>query len=148
MDTDSIWAQAQCGKLLMPLNYSIIDTSKIPSGLTSKCAVPAMQYGFVLVYNKKKYGSNPPTGCQEVSVGPSRLSVVRPCRAMWRGSSSPAPPWPARLGASGIRRCNGLRRATAMPSRRSWVLSRAVVRREESPPMPAEAPEAILGSVQ
>lgn len=65
VDTDSIWAQAQCGKLLMPLDYSIIDKSKIPSGLASKCAVPAMQYGFVLVYNKKKYGSNPPTGWKD-----------------------------------------------------------------------------------
>ncbi|MEU5546543.1 ABC transporter substrate-binding protein [Streptomyces sioyaensis] len=65
VDTDSIWAQAQCGKLLMPLDYSIIDKSKIPSGLATKCAVPAMQYGFVLVYNKKKYGSHPPTGWKD-----------------------------------------------------------------------------------
>ncbi|MEU8246805.1 ABC transporter substrate-binding protein [Nonomuraea sp. NPDC048916] len=60
VDTDSIWAQAQCGKLLQPLDYTIIDKSKIPEGLASDCSVPAMQYGMVIVYNKAKFGDNPP----------------------------------------------------------------------------------------
>ncbi|MER6948532.1 ABC transporter substrate-binding protein [Nonomuraea sp. NPDC000554] len=65
IDTDSIWAEAQCGKLLQPLDYSIIDKSKVPEGLATQCSVPAMQYGMVLVYNKNKFGANPPTGWKD-----------------------------------------------------------------------------------
>ncbi|MBB3726891.1 ABC transporter substrate-binding protein [Nonomuraea dietziae] len=62
VDTDSIWAAAQCGKLLQPLDYKIIDKSKVPEGLATECSVPAMQYGMVLAYNKNKFGANPPQG--------------------------------------------------------------------------------------
>ncbi|HEX2316387.1 MAG TPA: ABC transporter substrate-binding protein [Thermomonospora sp.] len=62
VDTDAIWGQAQCGKLLMPLDYTIIDKSNVPAGLASECGVPAMQYGMVLAYNKDRYGANPPKG--------------------------------------------------------------------------------------
>ncbi|MEU7864129.1 ABC transporter substrate-binding protein [Nonomuraea sp. NPDC049141] len=65
IDTDSIWAQAQCGKLLQPLDYTIIDKSKVPEGLTTECSVPAMQYGMVLAYNKDKFGANPPKGWKD-----------------------------------------------------------------------------------
>jgi putative spermidine/putrescine transport system substrate-binding protein len=60
VDTDAVWAAGQCGKLLMPLDTKIVDTSNIPEGLATRCYVPAMQYGNVMVYNTKKYGSNPP----------------------------------------------------------------------------------------
>ncbi|HEU4656490.1 MAG TPA: ABC transporter substrate-binding protein [Capillimicrobium sp.] len=60
VDLDATWAAGQCGKLLMPLDPKIVDTSKIPAGLATRCYVPAMQYGDVMVYNTKKYGSNPP----------------------------------------------------------------------------------------
>jgi putative spermidine/putrescine transport system substrate-binding protein len=60
VDLDATWADGQCGKLLMPLDTKIVDTSNIPEGLATRCYVPAMQYGDVMVYNTKKYGSNPP----------------------------------------------------------------------------------------
>jgi putative spermidine/putrescine transport system substrate-binding protein len=61
IDTTNVVAAQQCGKLFMPLDTSIVDTSKIPAGaLTDKCSVPAMGYGLVIVYNTKKYGANPP----------------------------------------------------------------------------------------
>lgn len=62
VDTDTIWAEAQCGKLLMPLDFDIIDTSKAPKSLVGKCTVPAMSYGYVLMYDKTKFGDNPPQG--------------------------------------------------------------------------------------
>ncbi|SEF52015.1 putative spermidine/putrescine transport system substrate-binding protein [Thermomonospora echinospora] len=62
VDTDAIWGESQCGKLLAPLDYSIIDKSNVPEGLAGECTVPAMQYGMVLAYNKDKYGANPPQG--------------------------------------------------------------------------------------
>lgn len=61
IDTTNIFAAAQCGTLFMPLDTTIVDTSKIPAGLlTDKCSVPAMSYGLIIVYNTKKYGDNPP----------------------------------------------------------------------------------------
>lgn len=62
VDTDSIWAERQCGKLLMPLDTTIIDTSKLPKDMVGKCSVPAMTYGMVLMYDKAKFGDNPPKG--------------------------------------------------------------------------------------
>ena len=62
VDTTNVFAAQQCGKLFMPLDTSIVDTSKIPAGLlTDKCSVPAMSYGMIVMYNTKKYGANPPT---------------------------------------------------------------------------------------
>ncbi|NJC73940.1 ABC transporter substrate-binding protein [Planosporangium thailandense] len=61
IDTTNIFAAQQCGKLFLPLDTSIVDTSKIPDGhMTDKCSIPAMSYGMILVYNTKKYGANPP----------------------------------------------------------------------------------------
>ncbi|MEO6826913.1 MAG: ABC transporter substrate-binding protein [Microbacteriaceae bacterium] len=62
-DTTNVFTAQQCEKLFLPLDKSIVDTSKIPKGaITDKCSVPAMGYGLILVYNTKKYGANPPTG--------------------------------------------------------------------------------------
>jgi putative spermidine/putrescine transport system substrate-binding protein len=62
VDTTNIFAAQQCGKLFMPLDTSIVDTSKIPESLiTDKCSVPAMSYGMIIMYNTDKYGANPPT---------------------------------------------------------------------------------------
>ncbi|WP_371666173.1 MULTISPECIES: ABC transporter substrate-binding protein [unclassified Streptomyces] len=60
VDTDAIWAERQCGKLLMPLDTSIVDTSKLPKDMVGKCSVPAMTYGMVLMYDTSKFGANPP----------------------------------------------------------------------------------------
>ena len=60
VDTDSIWAEHQCGKLLMPLDTTVVDTSKLPKDMVGKCSVPAMTYGMVLMYDTSKFGDNPP----------------------------------------------------------------------------------------
>ncbi|WP_327242983.1 ABC transporter substrate-binding protein [Streptomyces sp. NBC_01320] len=60
VDADTLWAERQCGKLFMPLDSDIVDTSKLPKGMEGKCSVPAMSYGVVLMYDKKKFGDNPP----------------------------------------------------------------------------------------
>ncbi|MGH3313412.1 MAG: ABC transporter substrate-binding protein [Streptomyces sp.] len=65
VDTDGIWSGAHCGDLLQPLDYKVIDKSKVPEGMATKCSVPAMEYGVVLVYDKKKYGAKPPQGWQD-----------------------------------------------------------------------------------
>jgi putative spermidine/putrescine transport system substrate-binding protein len=62
VDTDTIWAEAQCGKLLMPLDFDLIDTSKVPEELIGECTVPAMSYGYILMYDKSEFGDNPPQG--------------------------------------------------------------------------------------
>lgn len=62
VDTDVIWAEKQCADengLLQKINYDIVDSSKIPEGLFGDCYVPAMQYGYVFVYNTEKYDTAP-----------------------------------------------------------------------------------------
>ncbi|WP_053387190.1 ABC transporter substrate-binding protein [Leucobacter japonicus] len=61
VDTDIIWAQKQCGEdgLLQDIDTSIVDVSKVPEGLVGDCYVPAMQYGYVILYNADKYPTAP-----------------------------------------------------------------------------------------
>lgn len=61
VDAGSYWASSQCGTDLMPLDYDIIDVSNIPKELVSECAVPAMQYANVFMYNTDKYKEAPTT---------------------------------------------------------------------------------------
>lgn len=65
VDTDVIWAQKQCDAgedgLLLEIDTSIVDLSNVPEGLAGECFVPAMQYGYVFLYNADKY-PEPPTG--------------------------------------------------------------------------------------
>jgi putative spermidine/putrescine transport system substrate-binding protein len=62
VDTDVNWIVQNCGTLFQPLNFDIIDTSKVPGDTPiSECAVPAMQYGYVFVYNADVYRDSPPT---------------------------------------------------------------------------------------
>jgi len=65
VDTDAIWAEANCGELLMPLDFDVIDVSKAPEGLVGKCTVPAMTYGYVLMYDKSEFGDSPPQGWKD-----------------------------------------------------------------------------------
>jgi putative spermidine/putrescine transport system substrate-binding protein len=65
VDTDATWAAGQCGKLLVPLDPKIVDTSKIPEGMATKCTIPAMSYGDVMAYDKKKFGANPPQSLKD-----------------------------------------------------------------------------------
>lgn len=50
-----------CGKLFQKLDFTKIDTSKIPPGQVGDCSVPAMNYAVIFMYNKEKYGDNPPS---------------------------------------------------------------------------------------
>lgn len=51
-----------CGTLYEKLDYSKIDTSKVPEGtITDECMVPQILYGLVVVYNADAFGDNPPT---------------------------------------------------------------------------------------
>jgi putative spermidine/putrescine transport system substrate-binding protein len=65
VDSDPFFAMQQCGKLVEPIDTRIVDTSKMPKELVSKCAVPSMTYAYVLAYNKDKYGDNPPQGWKD-----------------------------------------------------------------------------------
>lgn len=66
VDTDGVFAAANCGTLFQKLDPDIVDTSKIPDDLRiNECAVPAMSYGYVLAYNTEKYGDNPPQGWKD-----------------------------------------------------------------------------------
>ena len=52
----------QCGEdgLLMDLDPKIVDTSNIPNqSLVGDCYVPAMQYGYVIMYNEEAYPEAP-----------------------------------------------------------------------------------------
>ncbi|ANW65165.1 ABC transporter [Mycobacterium sp. djl-10] len=61
VDTTNVFSAKNCGELFMPIDTSIVDTSKIPEGAqTDECSVPAMGYGLIVVYNTEKYGANPP----------------------------------------------------------------------------------------
>ncbi len=51
-----------CGTLFEKLDYSKIDKAKLVPELTSDCGAPAMQYNYVLMYDKSKFGDNPPKG--------------------------------------------------------------------------------------
>jgi putative spermidine/putrescine transport system substrate-binding protein len=61
IDSTNVITAQHCGDLFLPIDTSIVDTSKIPAGAkTDECSVPAMGYGLIVVYNTKKYGANPP----------------------------------------------------------------------------------------
>lgn len=49
-----------CGKYTEKLDFTVIDTTKMPKAFVSDCAVPSMTYSYVLMYRKDKYGDNPP----------------------------------------------------------------------------------------
>jgi putative spermidine/putrescine transport system substrate-binding protein len=65
IDSDPFFGIQQCEKLLEPIDTNIVDTSKMPQELVSKCAVPSMTYSYVLAYNKEKFGDNPPQGWKD-----------------------------------------------------------------------------------
>lgn len=66
VDSDSIWAEKQCGEngLLQPIDTKVVDLSETPEQLTGECYVPAMQYGYVIMYNADKY-KTAPTGWKD-----------------------------------------------------------------------------------
>jgi len=54
-------AIGKCGTLFEKIDYSKIDTTGLDQSQMSECGVPVLNSYFVLVYNKDKYGANPPT---------------------------------------------------------------------------------------
>ena len=65
VDMDPYFAIQQCNKLLLPIDTSVVDTSKMPPELVSECAVPSMVYSTANYYNKDKYGDDPPTTLED-----------------------------------------------------------------------------------
>ena len=61
VDTDPFFPIGNCDKYAEKLDFSVIDTSKMPEEFVSDCAVPSMTYAYVLMYNTEKY-STPPQG--------------------------------------------------------------------------------------
>ena len=59
-DSDPFFPIGNCGTYAEKIDLSIVDTSKMDPALVSDCAVPAIQFDFVLVYDKEKYAANPP----------------------------------------------------------------------------------------
>lgn len=62
VDTDIIWADKMCGDdgLLMDLDLDIVDVSNIANqSLVGDCYVPAMQYGYTIMYNADAYPTAP-----------------------------------------------------------------------------------------
>lgn len=62
VDADPFYPLANCGTYAEKIDTSVVDTSKMPKELVSDCAVPSMTYSYVLMYNTKLYGANPPQG--------------------------------------------------------------------------------------
>lgn len=60
VDTGDYMPYVHCGTLFQKLDFSKIDTSKIPEGQVGDCSVPAMNYGVMYLYNKDAYPDNPP----------------------------------------------------------------------------------------
>lgn len=60
VDTGDALPYVHCGTIFQKLDFSRIDTSKIPTGQVGECSVPAMNYAVVLMYKKSVFGDNPP----------------------------------------------------------------------------------------
>jgi putative spermidine/putrescine transport system substrate-binding protein len=60
VDADPFFPIGNCDKYAEKLDYSVIDTTKMPKAFVSDCAVPSMTYAYVMMYNTEKYGDNPP----------------------------------------------------------------------------------------
>ena len=60
VDTGDYMPFVHCGTLFQKLDFSKLDISHIPEGQVGECSVPAMNYAVMYLYNKDKYGDNPP----------------------------------------------------------------------------------------
>ncbi len=54
-------AIGKCGTMFEKIDYGRIDVSGLDKSQMSECGVPVINSVFLLVYNKTKYGANPPT---------------------------------------------------------------------------------------
>ena len=64
---EGYWATQQCGKLLEPLDKSIVDLDGIdPQLIQSDCAAPLLTYAWATYYNTDAFkGSDTPQGCKD-----------------------------------------------------------------------------------
>jgi putative spermidine/putrescine transport system substrate-binding protein len=60
MDQGAPFAEQHCGTLLEKIDRSQLKESQFPKGSVTDCGVPIYFYGLTVVYNKKKFGNNPP----------------------------------------------------------------------------------------
>lgn len=60
VNVDSNWGIQNCGTLFESIDLDIVDVSQVPDGMVDECTVPAMEYGYLFVYNTEVYGDNPP----------------------------------------------------------------------------------------
>ncbi|MFD1880607.1 extracellular solute-binding protein [Paracoccus pacificus] len=60
VDTGDYMPFVHCGTLFQKLDMTKLDVSKVPEGQVGECSVPAMNYAVMYLYNKDKYGDNPP----------------------------------------------------------------------------------------
>ena len=60
VDTDPFFPLGKCGTEAEKLDFTVIDKTNLIQELVSDCSVPSMTYAYVLMYNKDKYGDNPP----------------------------------------------------------------------------------------
>ncbi len=54
-------AMGKCGTLFEKIDWNRIDQAGLDPAQKSECGVPIINSSFLLVYNKAKYGANPPT---------------------------------------------------------------------------------------
>ena len=64
---EGYWAVQECGKLLQPIDKSIVDLSDIdPSLMQSECAAPLLTYASAIYYNTETFsGSDAPQDCRD-----------------------------------------------------------------------------------
>ena len=64
---EGFWAVQQCGKLLQPIDTSVVDTSAIDPALKqTECGAPLLTYTSAIYYKNASYkGESKPTGCRD-----------------------------------------------------------------------------------
>ncbi len=68
MDQGAPFAVQHCGTLLEKIDRSLLKESQFPAGSVTDCGVPIYFYGLTFVYNKKKFGNNPPRRSKTSSI--------------------------------------------------------------------------------
>ncbi|HEU4806896.1 MAG TPA: extracellular solute-binding protein, partial [Homoserinimonas sp.] len=66
MEVDPYLAMGEnCGKYFEVIDVSKIDTTGVDEELITECSMPDMKSAYLFVYNKDKYGDNPPTSWKD-----------------------------------------------------------------------------------
>lgn len=64
---EGYWAVQECGKILQPIDKSIVDMSDLdPALMQSECAAPLLTYSTAMYYNTQSFpGDSHPTNCRD-----------------------------------------------------------------------------------